>query len=219
MVRRSGDGDGTGCSMCHHPRDMADHDAWLVDLDGTLYYPLPVKLAMSLELLVGGASVIQVLRNFRNQHEILRGERPSGSNAYRLQLERAANVTGKDVALVERAVTEWMHERPGRWISAFRRKALLDEIVSFRSSGGKTALVSDYPARTKLTSLGVTELFDVVVANGEPDGPTWIKPDPSGYLRAAERLGIAPSRCLVIGDRDDADGAAARAAKMAFRLI
>ncbi len=63
------------------------------------------------------------------------------------------------------------------------------------------------------------DVFQVVVANGEPDGPTWIKPDPSGYLSAAERLGIAASRCLVIGDRDDADGKAARAANMAFRLV
>jgi beta-phosphoglucomutase-like phosphatase (HAD superfamily) len=38
-------------------------------------------------------------------------------------------------------------------------------------------------------------------------------------LSAAERLGIAPANCLVIGDRDDADGAAARAAGMAVHII
>jgi FMN phosphatase YigB (HAD superfamily) len=36
-------------------------------------------------------------------------------------------------------------------------------------------------------------------------------------LRAAEVLGVAPKHCLVIGDRDDADGLAAENAGMAFR--
>jgi beta-phosphoglucomutase-like phosphatase (HAD superfamily) len=38
-------------------------------------------------------------------------------------------------------------------------------------------------------------------------------------LLAAERLEVEPAACLVIGDRDDADGEAARAAGMAFRHI
>ena len=206
-------------ARCANIGAMADHDAWLVDLDGTLYHAVPVKFAMTWELMIGGARVVQVLRRFRQQHEVLRHEAPSGANAYRIQLERAAAVSGMDVAAVERAVVEWMHVRPGKWISRFRRDSLLDEIRAFRSSGGRTALVSDYPARQKLASLGASELFDVVIANGEPDGPSWIKPDPSGYLRAAERLGIAASRCLVIGDREDADGAAARAAGMGFRRV
>lgn len=198
---------------------MADHDAWLIDLDGTLYYAPPVRVAMAFELLLGGPTVIPTLRNFRHQHEVIRREAPSAPNAYRLQLERAATATGTDLAAVEQTVHEWMHARPGRWIRFFRRRALFDEIRSFRSQGGKTALVSDYPARRKLASLEAESLFDTVVANGEPDGPPWVKPHPSGFLMAAERLGVDPSRCLVVGDRDDADGAAARAAGMSFRLV
>ena len=37
--------------------------AWLVDLDGTLYHPLPVKLGMALELGTMGWSVVGLLRN------------------------------------------------------------------------------------------------------------------------------------------------------------
>jgi HAD superfamily hydrolase (TIGR01549 family) len=168
---------------------------------------------------VGGIAVIPTLRTFRRQHEIIRREAPSAMGAYRLQLERVISATGEDASIVERTVDEWMHSRPGRWIQLFRRRGLFDEIRSFRSQGGKTALVSDYPARSKLASLGAESLFDAVVANGEPDGPPWVKPDPGGYLLAAERLGVAPSKCLVIGDREDADGAAARAAGMSFRRV
>jgi beta-phosphoglucomutase-like phosphatase (HAD superfamily) len=58
-----------------------------------------------------------------------------------------------------------------------------------------------------------------VIANGEPGGPERLKPHPDGYLLAAALLGVSSEQCLVIGDRDDADGVAARHAKMAFRLI
>ena len=63
------------------------------------------------------------------------------------------------------------------------------------------------------------DLFDVVVANGEEGGAPRLKPWPDGYQSAAERLGIAPERCLVVGDRQDADGAAAELAGMEFRLV
>lgn len=79
--------------------------------------------------------------------------------------------------------------------------------------------MSDYPGSRKLAALGLTDDFDVVVCNGEPGGPTRLKPAPDGYLLAAERLGFAPEECLVVGDRDDADGEAARRGKMDFRKI
>lgn len=198
---------------------MAEHDAWLVDLDGTLYHALPVRIAMAFELLLFGIGAVRTIRAFRHEHENLRREGRSPGDPYQLQLARAATSTGVELAVVERTITEWMHVRPGRWLRLCRRRSLLDEIRSFRAHGGKTAVVSDYPALRKLSSLGVSDLFDTVVANGETGGPPWIKPDPSGYLLAAERLGVPPAKCLVLGDRDDADGAAARAANMAFRLV
>ena len=92
-------------------------------------------------------------------------------------------------------------------------------IATARSEGVRTALVSDYPASEKLGCMGVEHLFDTVVANGEPGGATRLKPDPQCLLLAASRLGIEPHRCLVIGDRDDADGMAASAAGMAFYRV
>jgi beta-phosphoglucomutase-like phosphatase (HAD superfamily) len=111
-----------------------------------------------------------------------------------------------------------MIRRPGKWIRMFRRRALFREIAAFREAGGRTALVSDYPATEKLGALGHPDLFDVVIASGEPGGPRRLKPAPDGLLAAAELLGVAAPRCLVLGDRD-VDRAAADAASMAFRLV
>jgi HAD superfamily hydrolase (TIGR01549 family) len=203
------------------------HDAWLVDLDGTLYTGHWVKLAMAAELSLSGFGSVRILRHFRNEHERMREEQVTISDVvdeqaiapFLEQIERTARALKLEPALVEKAVSVWMIERPKKWITTFRRAALLREIEQFREYGGRTALVSDYPAREKLGALRADKHFDVVIANGEPDGPRRLKPHPDGFRRAAERLGIEPARCLVIGDRDDADGQAARALGMDFRLV
>lgn len=103
--------------------------------------------------------------------------------------------------------------------AAFRAR---DCSLSFESfARGVAAWRSSATTRhkKKLRALAVQDLFDVVVASGEDHSPRNLKPDPEGYLRAAELLQVEPAQCLVIGDREDADGAAARAANMGFRLV
>jgi HAD superfamily hydrolase (TIGR01509 family) len=205
------------------PDAGARYAAWLVDLDGTLYRPTLVKLGMAAELLLFGWSSIATLRRFRHMHEELKREPASQSSLtlspFQLQIQRTAAALGREPAEIERRVREWMFRRPLKWVALAKRPALLTAIAAYRASGGKSALVSDYPASEKLAALGASSLFDLVVSSGEPGGPSRLKPDPEGYLSAATRLGIEPSRCLVIGDRDDADGAAARAAGMAFQIV
>ena len=204
----------------------ARYDAWLVDLDGTLYTQRWVRLAMAMELVLFGRPAIKTLRQFRHEHEALREAQNSGralttthASPFAGQLARTAEALSVPVGQVETVVQSWMVERPGKWIRRFARSALLAELRAFRTEGGRTALVSDYPAERKIHALGARNLFDVIIANGEANGPQRLKPDPEGYLRAAELLKVEPTRCLVIGDREDADGAAARAAKMSFRLV
>ena len=70
-----------------------------------------------------------------------------------------------------------------------------------------------------LEAMGIRHLFDVVVASGEHSALKRLKPCPDGFELAASLLEVAPSDCLVLGDREDADGDAARRAGMRFRLI
>lgn len=198
----------------------------MVDLDGTLYVARWVKLLMALELALFGWSAVRTLRRFRHEHETLRALQAAGpslqvaaDSPYAIQLASTALALALPASQVERVVQEWMFERPRKWIARFPRRALLAELRQFKAAGGRTALVSDYPAERKVQALGARSLFDVVIANGEADGPARLKPSPEGYLHAAKRLSVDPTRCLVIGDREDADGEAARAAGMAFRLV
>jgi FMN phosphatase YigB (HAD superfamily) len=208
-------------------RAMTDYRAWLVDLDGTLYRPRGVKLAMAAELAVLGWRDIRVVRAFRREHERMRvaianqacdESSANGvvSSAFEQQIQRTALGVSMSDAAVEKVIARWMIERPGKWLKLFRRRGLLGQIGRYRQLGGRTALVSDYPASCKLAAMGAADLFEIVISNGEQGTTFALKPDPAAFLAAAERLSIPPEQCLVIGDRDDADGQAARAAEMAF---
>lgn len=177
---------------------------------------------MAAELLLTGFWNIPTLRRFRKEHERLRVAPPESGepqDPFERQLARTSAALGREPADVKQRVQRFMIDRPGKWLRLFRREELLREIRAFRSGGGKTALVSDYPARRKLAALDAAALFDACVASGEPEGPGELKPSPEGYLRAAKLLGVDPRKCLVIGDRPDADGEAARAAGMHFRHV
>lgn len=210
----------------HDERSMMAERAWLVDFDGTLYRAKPVQALMALELALFGWRAIKTLRRFRKSHEQLRRGELSGHPAVDASLspfEQQLAVTAADLGLspakVRATVEHWMMVRPRRWIRIFRRHALIDELVQFQNQGGKLALVSDYPLQVKFQALAGLVNFDAIVASGEVGGPTQLKPAPDGYLAAARRLEVPPEACLVIGDRVDADGQAAAAAGMKFRLI
>jgi len=192
----------------------------LVDLDGTLYHQRWVRTAMAAELLLGHWRVIPLLRSFRQTQEVMRQEAAKDNCCpFQGQIDRVAQQLGTTQDHVRIAVEHWMVQRPLKWLRLCRRRQLIDEIRIFRQRGGRTALVSDYPAAKKLQALGVVSLFDAVVANGEADGLYRLKPCPDGYLLAAGRLGVTPAECLVLGDRDDTDGEAARRGGMSFELI
>ena len=65
--------------------------------------------------------------------------------------------------------------------------------------------------RDKIKALGLADTFHAVVASADIG---IAKPDPRIFRHAADLLGVAPERCLFIGDRHDTDARGAAAAGM-----
>lgn len=81
----------------------------------------------------------------------------------------------------------------------------------FKGDGKRMAVVSSTArenVRLILTSLRLESYFETVVAG---EDVTRGKPDPQGFLLAAERLGVALGDCLVIEDAPDGIEAGRRA--------
>lgn len=66
--------------------------------------------------------------------------------------------------------------------------------------------------RDKLRALDLASMFGAVVASADI---SIAKPDPRIFRHAADLLGVAPERCVYVGDKRDTDAQAAAAAGMA----
>ena len=79
-------------------------------------------------------------------------------------------------------------------------KGVKEMLQSLRAKGYRVALASSSKnAETVLRLLQIKELFDAVV-----DGTmiTHSKPDPEIFLLAAQKVGVAPSQCIVFEDAE-----------------
>ena len=115
-------------------------------------------------------------------------------------------------------VQEWMFERPLPFLGRAAWPGLREVLLELRSAGKRLGVFSDYDPDRKLEALGVRDLFDVALAATDPEVNRF-KPHPQGFLVGAERLGVAPSEVLYVGDRAEVDGAGAAAAGMASVII
>ena len=73
-------------------------------------------------------------------------------------------------------------------------------LATLRAAGWKQAIASSAPranVEVMLRVLGLTQYLDAIVA---AEDVTIGKPDPQVFLKAAEKLGVPPSRCVVVED-------------------
>lgn len=101
----------------------------------------------------------------------------------------------------------------------FHKKSWVDgTLSSLRAKGIKLACFSEYSfIREKLKAIDISpDSFDLLV-----DAPTagGCKPCRKAFLYIADKLECAPEEILMVGDREDTDGAGAEAANMGFVLV
>ena len=115
-----------------------------------------------------------------------------------------------DDAVVGRVVESYGHWRD-RELEPFPE---VEEVLAALRPRVKVAIITNGTAdthRRKLELLGYDDHFDCCVVAGE-FGPA--KPDPAIFTYTAERLGVLPEECLMVGDNPETDVAGAKAAGM-----
>lgn len=207
-----------------HPYD--EHErirAVLFDLDGTLYRQPPLRALMAVELLtlafthpIEAPKRWRGLKEYRRAQESLRGL--AAGDAAVEQLRIAAARSGMAVADLEPLVSEWMVERPLKYLPFCKAPGLVEFLDFLGARNLKVGLLSDYPPDAKLGALGLAGRFSPVLWPGDPEVGV-LKPDPRGFLLASARWRLAPHEVLVVGDRAEVDGAGATAAGMPCVLI
>ena len=182
------------------------------DVDGTLYRQRPLRLRMSRDILLHtllkrDLNVIAVLAKYRGIRERLGDEQVVDfENAL---IAQTATATANSPDSVRSIVSEWVERRPLRYLAACRYPGLSQLFAGLRRSGKSIGILSDYPAKAKLGALGLTA--DYVVFAGD-EGIGLLKPHPRGLESLIAAAGVKPHHTVLIGDRADRDGIAARRA-------
>jgi phosphoglycolate phosphatase/putative hydrolase of the HAD superfamily len=194
--------------------------AVIFDVDGTLYDQSQLRKKMLFELLryylmrPWRFREMLALAHFRSEREKRAGfPGPDLENAqYTWCTERGRY----PAAMVRNVVGRWIFKRPLRYLNACTYPGTKDFFEALRRQGIPIAIYSDYVAHEKLKAMGLAA--DIVVSSTDPEVDR-LKPDPKGLLYIADQLGVTPSECLFIGDRQEMDGACALNAHMPYLII
>lgn len=194
------------------PSDWANIRLVVFDVDGTLYRQQPVRLRMARDILLHTLSkrdlkVIAVLAKYRQIKERLSDQEIVDFE--RILIAETAAATSNSPDRVRAIVSEWIDQRPLRYLAACRYPGLPQLFAGLRREGKAIGILSDYPVKAKLLALELTANH---VAFASEEGIGLLKPHPRGLQSLIAAAGVTADATVVIGDRAERDGLAARRA-------
>ena len=182
------------------------------DVDGTLYAPADVWWPF----FVRAWRRLRVARIGKAVREELRGRAFVDGAAFLAEEARIAgerlDVTPERARFLiddvyDRVLCEALRKRPAR----SEVRVALESVVG---AGVAIAAISDRRVDDKLAALGLADLPWRAKLGADVTGV--LKPAPQPFLAACEAMSVPPADAAHVGDRDDTDGAGARAAGMRF---
>ena len=197
--------------------DLEGIDAVIFDFDGTMYD----KSALVRRIISGELGRLGMLSREQIARKNLRGQYfGTGEAFYKAFFSEMAK---GDKVIAAMARFWYFHDYMPHMVRTLKymyhaEEWSLDFVRELRAAGKKVAVYSDYGCvEKKMKAIGMPlELVDVIASAPDLGG---LKPAKEPLMKVIEQLGVAPERCLMIGDRDDTDGASARALKMQFMMI
>ena len=195
-------------------KKLEAYDLIILDMDGTLYFQRGMQLRMAMDLLMNALFSKNGIRELR-MVLAYRKEREAWDESLTLNeetlLERAAGKARVDRERAGEIIRKWLFVRPLDAVRRCRDDVLIDTVEELLRNGKRVCIYSDYETCDKAEYLGLTE--DIPQYWCGKDGIQTMKPNPSGLFHIlAQYPEVLPARCLVVGDRGDRDGEAARAA-------
>lgn len=185
----------------------------IFDLDGTLYH---MKWFMRPMMTFWAIPEPLLLPTYmRVRKEYVDKDMESGEKLLRNIAKKMGNEKKMYKWLTEKFYTSFLNTLKFMRNS---RPGINEVLSSLKSSGIKIAVLSDYAKveeRLKILKID-TNLIDVMISS-ETEGH--LKPGVGPFNKIQESFNINPQNILVVGDRDDTDGIAAKRCNMQFLKI
>jgi HAD superfamily hydrolase (TIGR01549 family) len=180
-------------------KKLNDYKAIILDMDGTLYYQLPVRICMFFELFfyylchLNKLSELFAVQNYRENYELGNLQSPNP------------------------LVVRWMQEKPKKYVHFFRDKKLIRLAQTLQQQGVTIVVYSDYPLKEKLEALSPFHPDGVFSANDIEI--KCLKPNNKGLLHIVNVLNFPVEDIVFIGDRFEKDAVCARQTGMDYIVL
>ncbi len=188
----------------------------ILDLDGTLYYQIYVKLFMVFNILgyyifhFWRMKDIFIILSYRKYRE--NNENTSTKEQYKFIADKYKVAS----SLVEEVINKWMFKKPLNLINRFKDKKLINIISTFKDKGGKVIIYSDYPTDDKLKAMGISYDKSYSPIN---NNIKYLKPNPKGLDYIIKENKFKREDILYVGDRDSKDGECARKCSVDYIIL
>ena len=188
----------------------------ILDLDGTLYYHIFIKIFMGISLLsyyifhiwkIKDIFLLLAYRKYREQNEKTNTE---------AQYKFIANKYKVSTHYVKKIVDKWLLKKPLNLIAQFKDKKLIKIINNCRKKGLKIFIYSDYPTDEKLKVMNIN--YDKSYNPGNKN-IKYLKPNPKGLKYIIKENNLKKEEVLYIGDRDSKDGECARKCGIEYIIL
>lgn len=205
-------------------KPLSNYQAAIFDMDGTLYYQLPLRLRMAGKLAAYYLrhplryKELLAVKAFREIREQWTETEASSESLDWRQYCLTAETLGGGVTpeWVKQTVEHWMYQVPLALLPLCQDRHLARLIRMLRKRRTTVIIYSDYPAIEKARALRIKA--DYIFSALDAD-IMCLKPDPKGLFHILSVTGLFPDQALMVGDRYEKDGMAARNAGMDWLIL
>lgn len=191
-------------------KNLSDYSLYVFDLDGTLYDQPRLRMIMAWRLATYYiCHPLRIREVFILQHFRKVKDAWTKNSSEEDIMAKVAEDKGIAVDRVRDIVRRWIYDNPLSALVKTKDDKLIGWMRQLQSNGKKVVILSDYPTKDKLAALGVAADCEYSPDDERIDE---LKPSPKGLLTVLADYGISGEDALMIGDRAEKDGAAAKAA-------
>jgi putative hydrolase of the HAD superfamily len=202
------------------PTHFSTFRLFIFDLDGTLYNQKKLRRKLSFYLLLRLIFCriqridINIIKAFRAERERHKGY--FAENIGEEQYQWCAEKLHIPALKVKQTIEEYMYRFPLRFLPSLKYKGIDEVFHTLKLKGKQIVIYSDLPVEDKMKALKLTADQYFCSTDKEIEQ---LKPGTKALFHICETMKCGLSEAIMIGDRDDTDGEAARLAGMKYLIV